>query len=111
MFSCYCRATHMQPSSTQHHDRHDIWNHKYGNPYVVFANVCVEVLTTTCVAAVIEFTILALSLVGIRRASRLRESHLAWFLKTQGIVYFVLVLILQLTMIVSGPGSLEICIC
>jgi len=98
----------MRPSSAQRCDCHDIWNHQYGCPYVVFANVCVEGLTTTCVAAAIEFIILTLSLVGIRRASQLRESHLARLLKTQGIVYFVLVLILQLAMIVSGPGSLEI---
>ena len=62
---------------------------------------------TTRIAAAIEFAILVLSLVGIRRASRHRESPLARLLKTQGVAYFVMVLFLQLATIVSGSGPPE----
>ena len=43
-----------------------------------------------------------LSLIGIKRASRDRESHLARVLKQQGIAYFVLVLAIQLLTIASA---------
>ena len=48
-----------------------------------------------------------LSLVGIRRASRLRESHLARLLKAQGTVYFFMVSSLHVSTMVNGPGLLE----
>ena len=108
MFSWYHRTTYMHPSSTQRGDCHDIWNNQYGCPHVVFADVYVESLTTTGIASIIEFAILVFSLVGIRRASRHRESHLAWLLKTQGIIYFVMVFLLHLAMIVSAPVLLKL---
>lgn len=50
--------------------------------------------------AVLEFAILVLSLVGIRRASPFGESHLARVLKNQGIAYFVMVFCIQLVTII-----------
>jgi len=58
-------------------------------------------------AAVIEFAMLVLSLIGIRRASRHRESRLAQLLKTQGIAYFVMVTLMHVSVVVSDPGPLE----
>jgi len=97
----------MRPPSAQHSQRHDIWNHQYDQPCIVFANVCVESSTTIRTAATIELATLALSLVGIRRASRHRESSLARLLKAQGVTYFAMVFFLHLTMVVSGSGSVE----
>ena len=59
-------------------------------------------------AAVIELGILVLSLIGIRRASRHRESRLAQLLKTQGIVYFVMVTFMHVLLVVSDPGPIEL---
>lgn len=58
-------------------------------------------------ATVLEFGILVLSLVGIRRSSGNGESYLARLLKIQGIAYFFLVFSLQLSTIVRGPGRFE----
>lgn len=92
----------MRHSSTQPPFRYVVWNYQYDLAYVTFANIC---STMTRVAATIEFTILVLSLVGIRRASQHRESRLASFLKAQGIVYFVMVFLIHLFVVASGPGS------
>ena len=100
----------MRSCSTHRPDHPGIWKRQYDLPYLVFANVYVEGLTTADVAAIIELVILVLTLVGIKRASRHRESHLARLLQTQGIAYFVMVFLIHLTMIASGSGSLEICI-
>lgn len=72
------------------------------------ANIYAEESTTILIAATIEFAILVLSLVGIKRASQQKESHLGRLLRTQGIAYFVMVLLLQMSMIVSDSGSLEL---
>jgi len=97
----------MYSCSTHRPDHPGIWKCQYDLPYLIFANFYVEGLTTTGVAAIIELVILVLTLVGIRRASQHRESHLARLLQTQGITYFVMVFLIHLTMIASGPGSLE----
>ncbi|KAF9786405.1 hypothetical protein BJ322DRAFT_785524 [Thelephora terrestris] len=52
--------------------------------------------------AIIEFSILLLSLLGIRRASPAGESPLARLLKTQGIAYFAVVLLIQVSTIIVG---------
>jgi len=97
----------MRPPSAQCFRRHGIWNHKYDQPCVAFVNVCVEGSKTTPIAAIIELAILALSLVGIRRASRHRELSLARLLKAQGVAYFAMMFFLHLSMVVSGSGSVE----
>jgi hypothetical protein len=61
----------------------------------------------TGIASAIELAILVFTLIGIRRVSRNGDSHLARLLKTQGIAYFVMVFLIHLIVIVSGPGSLE----
>ena len=64
--------------------------------------------TTIPAAAVIEFAVLLLSLVGIKRANCTQEeSRLARLLRTQGIAYFLMVLLVQLSTIVSGFGSFD----
>ncbi|KAF9646243.1 hypothetical protein BDM02DRAFT_272969 [Thelephora ganbajun] len=50
----------------------------------------------------IEFAILVLSLIGIKRASRHRESHLALTLKGQGVVYFAMVLFIHVAVIITS---------
>ena len=69
------------------------------------ANIYVDDSTTAHTAAVIEFAILLLGLVGIRRASLHGDSHLARLLKTQGIAYFVMAFLIQVTVIVSDFSS------
>lgn len=98
----------MHPTSTQHPEHLDIRNHQYDRPRPVSANICVECSTTNRAATIIELAILVLSLVGIRRTSRHKKSHLARLLKTQGIAYFVMVSSLHVATIVNGPGSFEI---
>jgi len=108
MFSFFHRTSFLHPTSTQHPGRLDIRNYQYDRPCPVFANICVECSTTNRAATIIELAILVLSLVGIRRASRHKESHLARLLKTQGIVYFVMVASLHVATMVNGPGPFEI---
>jgi len=93
--------------SPQRFQCYNIWNHQYDQPCVVSANVYVEGSKTTHIAATIELAILALSLVGIRRACRHRESSLARLLKTQGVAYFAMVFFIHLSMVVSGFGFVE----
>ena len=107
MFSLFHRAASMRPPSAQRFQCHGIWNHQYDQPHVAFVNVCTEGSKTTHIAATIELAILALSLVGIRRASRHRESSLARLLMAQGVAYFAMVFFLHLSMVVSGSGSVE----
>jgi len=66
-----------------------------------------EYSTTIRIAVVIEFTILVVSLVGIRRASQHRETQLARLLKTQGVAYFAMVVLVHTTVVVSGSAFLE----
>ena len=107
MFSYFCRAIFMRYPDTQRLECHDIRNYQYGQPHVGFGNIYVEGSTTDCIALVIEFAILVLSLVGIRRASQYGESHLARLLKAQGIIYFVMVFFLHMSTIVGGLDPLE----
>jgi hypothetical protein len=71
------------------------------------ANIYVDGSTTTRTAAVIEFAILLLSLIGIRRASLHGDSHLARLLKSQGIAYFAMAFLIQVSVIVSDFGLPE----
>ncbi|KAF9786407.1 hypothetical protein BJ322DRAFT_1059447 [Thelephora terrestris] len=64
--------------------------------------VSITVFATT--TAVIEFAILLLSVIGIRRASSHGESPLARLLMTQGIAYFVMAFLIQLSVIVVGAA-------
>ena len=56
------------------------------------------------VAATLELAILALSVVGVRRASMHRETALGRLLMAQGAIYFVMVFFLQMIMLVSGSS-------
>ena len=107
MLSFFHRASFVHPTSTQHPGRLDIRNHQYDRPCPVFANICIECSTTNRAATIIELAILVLSLVGIRRTSRHKVSHLARLLKTQGIAYFVMVASLHVATMVNGPSPPE----
>jgi len=72
-----------------------------------FANIHTNDSITTRTAAVIEFSILLLSLVGIRRASLHGDSHLARLLKTQGITYFVMAFLIQVSAIAVGQAHID----
>ena len=98
----------MHPWSTQCSQRHDIWNHQYGQRSVILKKkIYVDNSTTPHTAAVIELVILLLSLVGIRRASLHGDSRLARLLKIQCITYFVLAFLIQVSAIVSYVSSPE----
>ncbi|KAF9786404.1 hypothetical protein BJ322DRAFT_785295 [Thelephora terrestris] len=51
--------------------------------------------------AAIEFAILLLSLIGIKRASRHGESHLTRVLRTQGIAYFLAAFLIQVVTVAT----------
>ena len=107
MFSFFYQAAFVYPSSAQDLECYDIGNYQYGQTCVIFTNICVESSTTNRAATVIELAILVLSLIGIRRASQHRESHLARLLKTQGAIYFVMAASLHVSTMVNDLDPLE----
>ncbi|KAF9786406.1 hypothetical protein BJ322DRAFT_785422 [Thelephora terrestris] len=77
------------------------------NLYTIGPPSALSITLSAATTAFIELAILLLSLVGIRRASIQGESYLARLLKNQGIAYFVMTFLIQVSAIAITLANVD----